>query len=85
MKRAAVVLALALSACTHAQGTLATARCLVTDPGVDELLSPEHAAEVQAAIDRWNAGAVTHDDLALLADAATIGLRLRECLPKKSP
>lgn len=69
-------------ACAHLPGALAAGRCMLNDPGFDQIVSPEYAAEVKAARARLRSGEAEADDLALVDEAAEIAERLAACVPR---
>lgn len=69
-------------ACAHAPGALSAARCLVNDPGLDEVTSPDYVAQVKRAKARLVAGEAEAEDLELLAEAAELTARLAACVPR---
>lgn len=72
-------------ACAHAPSALSAARCLVNDPGLDEVARPDYAAKVETARTRLLAGEAEAEDIALLVEAAQISVRLAACVPREAP
>ena len=77
-----VLILLPTMACAHAPSMLSAGRCLISDPGLDQVVDPDYAKKVKLAKSRLLAGEAEADDLALVVEAAEIAVRLSACVPR---